>query len=720
MSGGSSLKSIPELFILSGSPYRGTAKMTGRPLRGNELFLVLGLDRPGLQAVKAAVAKADRAAASAALLAYYRERREPGWMAGQSFDPMPVRRVIASAGDLPRLPASDGDRRLADDAERHIFHILQPAASYKPHDYGPDIDWDANPVGDIEWPCGMHRLQYWDGPVTRCYSATGDERYARLWVGLITNWIRKNPLTSERLPFAKSWDAIQVGIRAQRLAGNLPRYLNSTACTPEFLVELLASLYNHARRIEQMPYPNVDNFVMIETLGLAGIAALFPEFRDAPKWKGLVMDRLTAALRAQVLADGTHGELTPAYHLLITRYYLELIGLFGSDVVTPELRDATERMAGFCLAISAPDRKTFYVGDTNARLDLRPALATAGRALNRPDFLAAATESQEGRWPEQRNYAFRDGGFYTFRSGWDVQAIWLGLHCGPDSIEAETGGFHSQFDRGTFELMGFGRMLMVDPGVFNYKSGDPAREAFRRTATHQCLTLDGANAARAGRCLQWIEDDGRGNAVLTVENASYPGLTHRRTVFFVQRRWFIFVDEALGDGAGDLDLHFQLTPGPAVIDPATKTARTDFAEGGNVLVWADPAAPVALEAEEAWYSPKWFETEGGWYLGVADRQGQIVREYDFPEAVGYGHVSADPGRQAIILDGNVTKDMLMWLYWDAATPRLDPICRHATEWDSLWGQLHDPHPAADPTGRRIAFNAACGGRSDVYDVEVEV
>jgi heparan-sulfate lyase len=338
MSSDSRPKSIPELFTLSGSPYRGNAKMTGRPLRAEELFLALDLERPGLEAVKAAVAKGDRAAASATLLAYYQGRREPGWMTGQSFDPIPVRRIVGRAADLPRLPASEDDRRIADDAERHVFHILQPASNYKPYDYGSDIDWDANPVGDIEWPCGMHRLVYWDGAVTRCYSATGDERYARIWVELITDWIRKNPLTFARLPFAKSWDAIQVGIRAQRLVGNLPRYLNSPACTPEFLVELLTSLYNHARRIEQMPYPNVDNFVMIETLGLASVVALFPEFRDAAKWQRLVMERLTAAARAQVLPDGTHGELVPAYHLLITRYYLELIDLFGLDAVTPELR----------------------------------------------------------------------------------------------------------------------------------------------------------------------------------------------------------------------------------------------------------------------------------------------------------------------------------------------------------------------------------------------
>lgn len=113
-----------------------------------------------------------------------------------------------------------------------------------------------------------------------------------------------------------------------------------------------------------------------------------------------------------------------------------------------------------------------------------------------------------------------------------------------------------------------------------------------------------------------------------------------------------------------------------------------------------------------------WRAEGGWYVGVAGRDGSLVREFDFPAAVGYGHVSADPRRQAIILDGNVSKDMLMWLYWDADIPRLAPIARHGTAWDSLWGQLHDPHPATDPTGRWIAYNAAHSGRSDVFVVDV--
>ncbi|MBI3987277.1 MAG: heparinase II/III-family protein, partial [Lentisphaerae bacterium] len=158
-------------------------------------------------------------------------------------------------------------------------------------------------------------------------------------------------------------------------------------------------------------------------------------------------------------------------------------------------------------------------------------------------------------------------------------------------------------DNGTFELAAFGRYLMRDPGVYSYNWNHPEERApFRATAAHQTLTLDGADSARAGRCLDWCAEDGHGHAWLTVENRAYPGLIHRRTVFFVARRWFVLVDEACGDAAGVFDLHFQLTPGPARVDVSQKSARTDFPTGGNVLVWADSQAPVDLREEEGWFS----------------------------------------------------------------------------------------------------------------------
>ncbi len=111
--------------------------------------------------------------------------------------------------------------------------------------------------------------------------------------------------------------------------------------------------------------------------------------------------------------------------------------------------------------------------------------------------------------------------------------------------------------------------------------------------------------------------------------------------------------------------------------------------------------------------------EGGYYIGAIDRAGRTVREYGFHGADHYGHVSAMAGRPAIILDGNLSPDLLLWLYYDREEPRVEVIARHGTEWNALPGQYSHPHPLSDPTGRWISFNAAHRGRSDVFVVAVE-
>ncbi len=76
------------------------------------------------------------------------------------------------------------------------------------------------------------------------------------------------------------------------------------------------------------------------------------------------------------------------------------------------------------------------------------------------------------------------------------------------------------------------------------------------------------------------------------------------------------------------------------------------------------------------------------------------------------------GRPAIILDGNLSRALLLWLYYDSEQPRVEVIARHGTEWGTLPGQYPHPHPLADSTGRWISFNAAAKGRVDVFVVSV--
>lgn len=110
--------------------------------------------------------------------------------------------------------------------------------------------------------------------------------------------------------------------------------------------------------------------------------------------------------------------------------------------------------------------------------------------------------------------------------------------------------------------------------------------------------------------------------------------------------------------------------------------------------------------------------QGGVLIGVVNRDGTTRREYRFPASAGGGHVSAMPDRPAIILDGNLSRDLLLWLYYDQSQPRVEVIARHGTDWGALPGQYSHPHPLADPSGRWISFNAAQKGRVDVFVVSV--
>ena len=578
-------------FTLSGSPYRDHFEMRGAPLQPDDLFETLDLTCPGLETVRTAVEAGDRAfnhaQAAQALLDYFRARRSVAWPAW-----------VERAG----LQATDEDFVAADNALRHIF---RPYHAFPATDYGPDIDWDWDPHGNIEWPAHMHRMASWDLSAARCYLKTGDARYAELWVGLTWDWIRKNPLTPARCHFPQSWDAIQVGIRATRWSALLPCFLSSPACVPEFLVAFLAAIYNHARKTWLSPYPNqTDNFLVIESAGLADIALSFPEFKDAAQWRAAAFGQLDKAMRAQVLPDGMHGELSPGYHLYCASLFLNTADHAARNGYAAPFIAGVERMADVVMGIVTPQRWLPVVGDAYPS-DARPFLRDAAEAFKRADFLAAATNGAQGQWPARRNFAFAHSGFYAFRSDWSAEAVWMCLHCGPASVQPSA--FHSQFDNGTFELMAGGRYLMRDPGVYCYARGDPRREAFRRTAAHQTLTLNGANSRRAGRLLRWVEDDGRGNSALIVQNDSYPGLIHRRAVFFIQRRYFVLIDDALPTetpAGGAIDLHFQFAPGPVVIDPPARTARTAYTDGVNLLVWIDPRAPVTMEIEEAWFSPE--------------------------------------------------------------------------------------------------------------------
>jgi heparan-sulfate lyase len=574
------LRTHYKVFLIFMLPFGAVAEpTTGHPDPIQELLALLDLDLPGMKKVNARKNHPDRA--SVELLKYYRSRTQVKH---------PVDR--SQRASMRAKYASERDLQVANDALRHYF-VGQPA--YPAFFCGDDIDWGTRPVPDNEWVWQLNRMTFWDA-MARAYWHTGDEKYANAWARQVLDWIRKNPRDPEH---HYAWRSIEAGIRGHRWTGLYHYFLDAPSFTPDVLASFMLSLHDHAQYLMER-YRKGSNWGLMEAEGLAFIAFTFPEFKDSEKWKAEAIRRLNAEIDNQVYPDGHQRELALSYHMgcigwfTRTFHLAEMNGLKDAFPVSYMLK--VEKMCEVPMKLSFPDGRMPQFGDSWTG---RPGQNSQrylewSRLFGRQDFLYLATEGRNGRKPDSTAFALPYSGLFSMRSGWDKDDICLVLKCGPD------GGGHSQPDNGTFELYAGGRQLMPDAGSYIYSGNPEGRAWFRQTRVHQTLTLDGLNSAYAPKLLLWKPGDDLD--MLVVENRSYENLTHRRAVFFVDKKYFVIVDEALGDASGNVSIHFQLAPGGFFIDEKAFLGSSDYPEGWNVMVQTMAQEGMVMEEEEGWVS----------------------------------------------------------------------------------------------------------------------
>jgi len=540
-----------------------------------KLLTRIDLSVKGLEKVAATMERPEEAASH--LLAYYRSRTTVKHPVDRN-----TRAQALGNG------ASQEEIRTADNALKHIF-VGQSA--YPPYFCGEDINWGTRPVPDNEWVWQLNRMNFWND-MASAYWHTGDEKYAKAWCDQLLDWTMKNPNDKEH---SYAWRSIETGIRGNRWSALFQYFLDSPHFTPEVLVAFLNSCYDHAEFL-MTQYRSKSNWGLMEAEGMAFLAITFPEMKDSEKWLKEAVRRLNNEIDLQVYPDGQQRELAMGYHLGCIDWFIRTYDLAlmngKTDFFPPSYVEKVQKMCEVPMKLAHPDGTFAQFGDAWAGRPgqhARKFQAWADR-FNRQDFLFLASDGQKGKKPDSTAYALTYSGLYSMRSSWEKDAICLVLKCGPD------GGGHSQPDNGTFELSAGGRTLMPDAGSYIY-SGDPVnRNWFRQTKVHQTVTLNGQNSKYAPKQLLW--KPGKADDMLVVENKGYDNLTHRRAVFFVDKRYFVIVDEAIGNATGDADLHFQFAPGKAIFDLKALRATSGFSEGWNVMVETLPQNGLKMEEEE--------------------------------------------------------------------------------------------------------------------------
>src|SRR5690554_1568235 len=548
----------------------------------SELLLSrINLNAPGLENVKELQDNAEEA--TRALLKYYKHRISVKH---------PIERSLRR--DDIRNVASAKDIEVAENALKHIF-VGQPA--YPPQFCGEDINWNTRPVPDMEWVWQLNRMSFWES-MGRAYWQTGDEKYAREWAAQLIDWTLKNPNDEEH---KYAWRSIEAGIRGYRWTGIFQRFIDSPSFNPEVLVAFLNSCYDHAEYL-MTKYTTRSNWGLMEAEGMAFIAMTFPEFADAEKWRNEAFRRLNNEINIQVYPDGHQRELAMGYHLGCIGWFMrtyELARLNGIEDAFPvSYLDRIEKMCEVPLKLGLPNGTNVQCGDAwegSPGQHKRRFLEWAD-FYEREDFMYLATDGQEGNQPDSTAYAFPYSGLYSMRSGWNEDAICMVLKCGPD------GGAHSQPDNGTFDVYAGGRNLMPDAGSYIYSGNPEGRAWFRQTKVHQTLTLDGLNSKYDPQLLLWQPGDSLD--ILVVENGSYDNLSHRRAILFIDNKFFVVIDEAIGHATGNVAIHFQLAPnisGP-VYNRNEFSVTSTHPDGWNVHVRAQKQSGLDLEEEEGWVS----------------------------------------------------------------------------------------------------------------------
>ena len=361
------------------------------------------------------------------------------------------------------------------------------------HHLPAPLDWIANPSQDLEWHIMLHKFYYGVG-LGMAFARSGERRYAQKWVELVEGWIAQTPVgfiapdvTGRRV---QNWTYAYHYFTLQgRDPGFDPafqrRLLGSIHDQVEFLCENLAPARNH-RTIE------------LYTIFLAGVA--FPEMRRAARWRELALELLLDNMRRDLLPDGVQCELSSDYHHLVLKNYLNvrrLADLNGIDVPR-EMDEHLRRALEFSVHVHKPDGIVPSLSDGDACC-FRELLLQGYELYGRPEMLYVGTGGARGSAPACRSLLFPDSGYAIVRSGWGsahepfADAQYLVLDCGPLGE-----GNHGHFDCLSFELAALGRSLVVDPGRYTYsEAGDTNwRVAFRGTAYHNTVTVDGRNQTR--------------------------------------------------------------------------------------------------------------------------------------------------------------------------------------------------------------------------------
>lgn len=537
---------------------------------------------------------------------------------------------------------TDPPHALADELRR-IGEKL--AAGNVPFRHTASEEWFSVGTENIDWSGACRTHQEWPAQLNRFFQLPdlawlfldrGDERFARIALSQVLDWIAQHPTESFRL--ASSDNMLNLAIRLGSShfpgwLGSLPflqksavwddasieRVVHSSVAQLDFLADNLTSHGNW--RIAQA------DCLLFATL-------MHPELPGAQRWLQIGVETMNEALRRQFLPDGSHWERNPSYHgwmVTVMNCYWHL-GHRDPGIGLEIPTDMLVRMFRYAIAHTAPDGRENGLHDTHQQ-------ASGEKDPARSSSISAAVTSRDTMIREfmdrsgvPRDEIYQKAAFFPVagqacvRDGWTKDSAYL-------VFDATTwGGGHCHLSRNGLQIDAHGQRMLRDPGILSYEASEPAMAHGKSTRAHNTVNLNGWNqhfadparthfASGLGRhAMSSCYEGGYWPGDYTWHFASGPGLAsqHHRTVFWHEGRFAVVIDwlqhySGPDTPAPSIECNWQFDRSKVEIDdPAGRfTARFSESRLDAYVVQRPEGARIRLHEGEQTPLRGWLTGSGG-------------------------------------------------------------------------------------------------------------
>jgi hypothetical protein len=406
----------------------------------------------------------------------------------------------------------------ADAIVAHLFPELVGSTTYAVQLPAGTIDWLNQPTTstNTEFRYTLNRHFFWND-LAMAYRFTNDPKYITELKTQLDSWSRQytrlaNPDDWIQDTVRPKWDLFTTAERTKNWTYAYYMVLNTSGWTAYYNTMFLHRLLIQGDFLSRTTkvYPLTDNKATSHATALYNLGLLFPEFKNGAAWQTQGQTQMFNVLDAQFRADGVQYEQSPGYHGGAMAGFFDsfrLAALNGqpwSDKATRRLRNIIEAF----YQLLSPDGTEAALSDTY-------------RSQGTTFFTRAAIEFNDTRWPLSRprlddvwqlgtaaatplltapttpalalrggTAYFPNAGYYVSRTGDDRDARQIIFDAGPK------GGDHGHYDLLNFELYGYQKPLIADPGLLSYsKSYAADRAVVISTPAHNTISIDGLNHA---------------------------------------------------------------------------------------------------------------------------------------------------------------------------------------------------------------------------------